>query len=81
MDRESRRAACDEIRRRLDAAIAVLSRHDELSSLVERLKEIRGLAMLQARHRETPGDGTGRPSKKAARMNGTAAGSRTETDE
>jgi hypothetical protein len=63
MDRESRRAACDEIRGRLDAAIAVLSRHDELSSLVERLKEIRGLAMLQARHRETPGDGTGQPSK------------------
>jgi hypothetical protein len=63
MDRESRRAACDEIRRRLDAAIAVLSRHDELSSLVERLRQIRGLAMLQARHRETPGDGTGQPAR------------------
>lgn len=47
MDSDKRRAACDEIEQRLTRVIGMLSRHPELSSLSERLREIRKLAALQ----------------------------------
>lgn len=47
MDTDERRAACDEIEQRLTRVIGMLSQHPELSSLSERLREIRNLAALQ----------------------------------
>lgn len=47
MDTDERSAACEEIEQRLTRVIGMLSRHPELSSLSERLKEIRNLAALQ----------------------------------
>ncbi|WP_417767400.1 hypothetical protein [Stappia sp.] len=47
MDTDERRAACDEIEQRLTRVIGMLSRHPELSSLSERLQEIRNLAALK----------------------------------